>query len=236
MGRIAGLDHSKPRAESVRLLVSFSTPDGQRVEFREPIRLLGRVDEPVRVRYNPRNPESATICPPLRLVAETSLAAMICIVSGLSALAGSLLWLTNGDERLFYGLAGFGFFSAIGFIGLYVGVTAYGKARSWRRMVSAVGTVRRVQPRTFGDKNYPHPWISYTTDGGQKVEFWDTQLTGYAPGKEVTIFYDPEYPEFTSTGVDKGGYAGQAALLGIFGVLSISAGVGLLWAQFVQAQ
>jgi hypothetical protein len=55
--------------------------------------------------------------------------------------------------------------------------------------------------------------------------------TSYAPGDEVAVYYDPDYPEFTSTGIDKAGNLGQAAFFAVAGLLFLA---GAVWFAVVR--
>jgi hypothetical protein len=92
--------------------------------------------------------------------------------------------------------------------------------------------VTRLAP-TKHENEYPNPWVSYATQDGRRLEYRDTALNGYALGDEVAVYYDPEHPELTSTGVDKAGSTGQALFYGVVGILLIAAGVYFVWAYLI---
>ena len=193
---------------------------------------MARVGETLDIRYSARNPELATVTRSSRLLSELLVFGLIFGVGGLVVVGGSLAGLINGDHRLFYGVAGTGFLALIGCMFAYIAVQSYGKVRSAHQRVVADGTVSRVEASGTGGK-YPHPWISYKTLDRRDIEYQDTSLTGYDQGEKVTVYYDPEYPEFTSTATDKSGHAGQAIFYGAVGLFCIGACGWSAWTHLI---
>jgi hypothetical protein len=225
--RIARDDASK-----VRLRIKFPDVNGREIEYLEPVSVKARVGESLNVRYSARNTECATAGRPQNLAAEILVFGIVFGIAGMAVFVGALAGLIGTDHRLFYGVSGTGFFALIGCILVYVAVQSYGKVRSSRRRAVADGTVKRVMAMGSG-KEYPHPWIAYKTLDGRDIEYWDTALTGYGPGEKIAVYYDPEYPEFTSTATDKSGHAGQAAFYGVAGLLCIGACGWSAWSYLI---
>ena len=209
-------------ASKVRLRIKFPDVNGREIEYLEPVSIKARVGESLNVRYSARNPGYATVCLPRNLAAEILVFGVVFGIVGLAVFAGALVGLINADHRLFYGVSGTGFLALVGCVLVYVAVQSYGKARSSSRRAVADGAVKRVKAKSL-DQEYPHPWITYKTLDGQDIEYLDMELAGYGPGETVSVYYDPKYPEFTSTATDKSGYAGQAAFCGVAGLLFIGA-------------
>lgn len=204
-----------------RLRISFPVADGREVEYREIFLVKAKVGEYLPVRYSRRNPDLAT-SGRLRLVLRDLFPLGIVLgVFGLLAVASSIYVLATGTHGVFYGVASSCFFVLIASLSLHVAALHYSKARSWRRRVIADGVVTRLAP-TKRENEYPNPWISYATQDGRRLEYRDTALNGYTPGDEVAVYYDPDYPEFTATGVDKAGNVGQAVFFAVAGLLFLA--------------
>ena len=78
----------------------------------------------------------------------------------------------------------------------------------------------------------PDPF-SYATQDGRRLEYRDTALNGYAPGDEVAVYYDPDHPEFTSTGIDKAGNTGQAVFYGVAGLVFLAGAIYIIWSDLI---
>lgn len=207
-------------ASKARLRISFPISDGREVDYLEPIEIKARVGESVRVCYRQTNPVVATSCRLRDLLAEMFVFGAGFGVAGVMLLAGSLYSLVKDDRRIFYGVTGAGFFGLIACIFLFVAGQSVARARASQRMVVAEGLVKRVKSKR-GDEAYPHPLISFTSTDGRDLEYWDPELSGRAPGEKVRVYYDPDYPEFTASGIEKSGHVGQSAFCGLAGVLSV---------------
>jgi hypothetical protein len=229
-GRVLRVDRNE--ASKARLQISFSTSDGRELDYLEPLAIKGKVGEHVRVRYRKTDPVVATTGRPRDLLVEMLVFGGAFGVGGIAVIFGSSYSLVGGDRQIFYGLTGFGFFGLIGSIFLYVAGQSIMKARSWRRMAVADGLVKRVKPRNRADE-YPHPLIAYKSLDGSDVEYWDAELSGYSPGDKVPVYYDPDYPEFTSTGVEKSGHVGQGAFYGFVGVLFVAGCAWFAWTYLI---
>jgi hypothetical protein len=229
MGRVVAIERSDVK---VRIRVSFAVADGRKFECVEPIAIKANVGESRTVRYSARRPSRATSCPRLRLIVEIVAPLVLFGVGGLGIFIGSLSTLFTDSKQAFYGVAGSSFLGVIGSILIYVSAHSLAQAKAWQRMATTRGVVIRVKPRSGGD-SYPNPWVEYSTIDGRKIEYLDTQLTGYGPGQEVDVFYDPQYPEFTNTATDRAGQMGQSAIFGLGGFLFLVAGCGLVWAHII---
>ncbi|MFB9834614.1 DUF3592 domain-containing protein [Actinoallomurus acaciae] len=215
-----------------RLLVSYPAADGREVEFREPVKVMAKAGERLPVRYGRTG--RATTGRPSQVLGEIAAFGVVFGVFGLITGVGSVYALAGGDREVFYGLGGLGSFVVLAVVLLYVAGQSSSRARSWHRRVAADGVVTRVAAKERGSE-YPHPWVAYDTQGGDRVEYWDLALTGYAPGDQVTVYYDPDHPELTATGVDRAANVWQARFYGAAGVLCLAAGVWSAWSYLISA-
>jgi hypothetical protein len=213
-----------------RLRISFPTADGRAVEYREVLPAKAKVGENLPVRYSRKNPDFATSGRLRQVFGEIFPFGVVFTVCGLVTLAGALGVLTGGPDGVFYGLAGPGVLVSIASIFLYLAAQHFSKARSRNSQVVADGVVTRLAP-TDRENEYPNPWVSYATQDGRRLEYRDTALNGYAPGDEVAVYYDPDYPEFTSTGVDRAGNLVQATFFAVAGLLLLA---GAVWFAVVR--
>jgi hypothetical protein len=225
VGRVELDELSRPR-----LRISFPASDGHDVEYREILPIKAKVGEHLPVRYSRTNPDFATSGWLPQVLGEILPFGIMFAVCGLVTLVGSLSALARGPARVFYGLAGPGVLGSIASIFLYVAAQHHSKARSRNSRVVADGVVTRLDP-TKSENEYPNPWVSYATQDGRRLEYRDTALSGYAPGDEVAVYYDPDYPEFTSTGIDKAGNRAQAAFFAGAGLLCLA---GAVWFAVVR--
>jgi hypothetical protein len=226
IGQVVRFDPGK--AANLHPCIAFTASNGQEIEYREPFKIPVKVGDSRTVRYYESNPYCATSYPPQKLMFQVCAFFVLFAAGGGVTLAGAIRsLLANGDR--FDQLSGAGLCFVLGCISAYVSITSFGKTQSWHRRIRTTGKVKRVQARPGGDKQYPNPWISYVTRDGRSVEYLDTQVTGYGPGEEISVYYDPEYPEFSSTGVDRAGYTGQALLFGLSGVLFLGLSGWFAW-------
>lgn len=217
-----------------RLRISFPAADGREVEYREIFSVKAKVGEHLPVRYSRKKPDVATSGRLRRVMGTLLPFGIVFGVCGPVAAAGSIYVLAGGAHRVFNGVATPALLVLIASISLYVAAQHYSKARSWHRRVVADGVVTRLAP-TKRENEYPNPWVSYATQDGRRLEYRDTALTGYAPGEQVAVYYDPDYPEFTSTSVDKAGNFSQAAFFGVVGLLFLVGAVWFLWSQLISS-
>lgn len=230
-GTVVGMERG--RAFRPKWRISFPGPDGQEVEFEEPIALKVKVGEVLPVHYRRNNTAIATGGRIRHFFGEIVVFGIVFGIFGPIALVGSVCVLAGAGKDVFYGVVASGSFVVIATILLFVAGMSYSRVRSWHRRVVADGVVTRVQPRKLGAKEYPHPWVAYETQGGDRIEYWDIALNGYTPGEQVAVYYDPEYPEFTSTGIDKSGNVWQVAFFGVAGLLFLAAGVWSGWTHLI---
>jgi hypothetical protein len=219
-GRVIGIDQNA--ASKARLRIVFSAAEGREVTYVEQIAVKAKMGAHVGVWYNKKDPDVATSCQPRDLLPELFAFVFVFGVCGITVFLSALYVLFTGNHRIFYGMTGMGFLVLIGSIFLYVAGQSYVKLRSWRRRAVGSGRVKSVKPRSR-DSEYSCPVIAYKTIDGRTVEYLDIDLSGYSPGDEVAVYYDPEYPEFTSTAVDKGGQIWQVAFYGVAGLCSLAA-------------
>jgi hypothetical protein len=227
-GRVVGIDRNK--AGRARLRLAFLTADGREVEFREPIAVRAKVGDQLRVRYRAGEPRIATSCRPRQLVGEVLAFGIVFVLGGAAAVTGALVSLARGSKDVVYGVSGSGFMAIVAATSWYLCAQSYATARSWRRRVVADGVVERVEPRE-GDGGYARPWIAYDTRDGRRVEYQDVALSGCVPGEKVSVYYDPDHPEFTSTSVDRSGNIEQTVLFGALGLLAF---VSVVWWNLIR--
>lgn len=225
-GRVVRVESSE--RSQARLRISFPAADGREVEYREIFPVKAKVGEHLSVRYSRKNPDLATSGRPGLVLRDLFPLGIVLGICGPIAVASSIYVLATGTHRVLSGVATPCFFVLIASISLYVSALHYSKARSSHRRVIADGVVTRLAP-TKRENEYPNPWISYATQDGRRLEYQDTALNGYAPGDEVAVYYDPDYPEFTSTGIDKTGSTGQAVFYGVASLLFLAGAVYFIW-------
>jgi hypothetical protein len=218
---------SRPRPR-----ISFPAADGREVEYREVLQVKAMAGEHLPVRYSRKNPDFATSGRLRQVLGDIFPFGIMFTVCGLVTLVGSLYVLASNPDRFFYGLAGPGVLVSIASIFLSAAAQHLSKARSRNGRAVADGVVTRLAP-TKRENEYPNPWVSYATQDGRRLEYRDTALNGYGPGDEVAVYYDPDYPEFTSTGVDKAGNTGQAVFYGVVGLLSLAGAIYCIWAYLI---
>jgi hypothetical protein len=66
------------------------------------------------------------------------------------------------------------------------------------------------------------------------VEYQDAGLSGLASGDKVAVYYDPDHPEFTSTGVDRAATIEQAIFFGGAGLLFAVAAACDVWSLLIK--
>jgi hypothetical protein len=212
-GRVVGIDRN--RAGRARLRLVFSTADGRQVEFQEPVAVKAKVGDQLPVRYRAGNPEAATCCRLRHLVGELLVFGIVMVLGSVGAVIGAPATLVRGSEDVFFG--GTGLVAIVGATFCYLSAQSYATSRSWRHRLVADGVVKRVEP-TEGDGGYARPWIAYDTRDGRRVEYQDVALSGCVPGEKISVYYDPDHPEFTSTSVDRSGNVEQTLVFGALGL------------------
>jgi hypothetical protein len=225
-GRVVRVEPSE--RSQARLRISFPTADGHKVEYREIFPVKAKVGEHLPVRYSQKNPDLATSRRPWSVLRDLFPLGVVFGICGPVAFASSIYVLTTDSDRVLSGVASPCFFVMMASISLYVAALHYSKVRVWHRRVVADGVVTRLAPSKSEDE-YPNPWISYATRDGRRLEYRDTALNGYAPGDEVAVYYDPDHPEFTSTGIDKSANLGQAVFFGIAGLAFLASAIYFIW-------
>jgi Protein of unknown function (DUF3592) len=216
IGRVVGVDRGK--TGHVRLRLAFSTADGRELEYLEPIAVRAKVGDQLRVRYRATKPEVATSSRLRHLLGELLVFGIVFALGGMAMVISALTEIVWGSEDLFYGLFGVGALTVVAAVLIFISLQSYAKARTWRRRIVADGVVERVEPRE-DDGGYARPWIAYETADGRRLEYQDAGLSGCAPGEKVPVYYDPDHPEFTSTGVDRSATIELAIFTGGAGLL-----------------
>jgi hypothetical protein len=225
-GRVVRVEAGEKR--QARLRISFVVADGREVEYREIFLVKAKVGEHLPVRYSRKNPDLATSSRLWLVLRDFFSFGIVLGVLGLLSVASSIYVLVTGTHRVFYSVVSPCFFASMAFIFLYLAALHCSKARSWHRRVVADGVVTRLAP-TKRENEYPHPWVSYATQDGRRLEYRDIALNGYAPGDDIAVYYDPDYPELTVTGVDKAGNAGQAVFYGVVGLMFLAGAISFFW-------
>lgn len=214
-GRIIGIERGRRGAYHPRL--SFIAGDGIVYEYRERFVIHVKKGETRPVRYSKSRPDIATCYPPLKVLIQILGFSILFGAGGAAVLGGVIYAFVTRNNATADDIVIPSLLIVIATILIFASMQSYKKALQWGKRMSAIGKVRRLES-VPGNRAYPAPHVAYTTRDGREIEYWDRQLSGYSPGEEVVVYYDPEYPEFTSTATRRGSYAGQATIFGVAGI------------------
>jgi hypothetical protein len=191
-----------------------------------------RSGDRLRVRHCATKPEVATSCRLRHLLGELLAFGIVFALGGVAMVTGALISLVRHSEDVLYDLFGAGPMAVVAATFSFISLQSYATARSWRRRIVAEGVVERVEPKE-DDGGYALPWIRYETRDGRRVEYPDAEFSGRAPGEKVSVYYDPDHPEFTSTGVGRSATIEQAIFSGGAGLLLAAGAVYSAWGLLI---
>lgn len=223
VGQVVGIEPKRPGSVFVR--TAFRTREGRRIEYVGPSGPV-KIGQDRIVHYDPHDPARATAHTTGTRAAVVLGGALAVALAGIGMAVGGAYGLAGGDSQVALRWIGVSFAALATAALLLAADGSYRDARRSHHLTSANGKV--VRDDIINGASYFV--ISFPTSGGRHSELIAQARTVPAePGDTITVYYDPEYPEWTAT-VTTRSYSRPLATVAAAGAVLVAAvTVSALW-------
>jgi Protein of unknown function (DUF3592) len=226
VGKVTRVERTGPRTWQAHL--SFRAGEGSEISVACSVPQRTRPGDSVRIRYDRAHPELATTRSAVNMALLIVLPLTAVAALGLVGVFGTLYTAGAGGFDSFINGYFIALFIAIALFCFYSAYLRYVRISRWRDRTVATGVVDHFETSERPGRAGTYACITFTAKDGSKIAFKEQPPKPLKPGASVTVYYDPEIPQQTSTIVGRSRGVGRLLLPAMVGVLVSAFAVVLL--------